>query len=1081
MHLPANDPYNPGKPERPATTRFSVSRLTLYLLGQPRIERDGAPVVVDTRKAIALIAYVAVTHQPHSRDTLAALLWPEYDHIRAYANLRRTIWALNKALAGDYLDIDRDSIGLNPHADLWVDVDQFAALLARRRAHTHSEAEVCPACLELMAEAAALYRADFMHGFALADSPGFDEWQFFQAESMQRSFAQALEQLVQGYIAQGQLSAAIGYARRWVALDALHEPAHRVLMRLYAWSGQHSAALRQYRECARALEEAIGAGPQVATVALYESIKAQQLPPPPLHDPQSFSGDAIHPTAEPTPAPAHNLPAQPGPFVGRAEELAEVAALLSDPACRLLTLVGPGGIGKTRLAVQAAGNARDAFAHGVYFVPCSAASSPIALVSGLADALRFAFYEAGDPKRQLLDFLRPKQLLLVFDGAEYLDGAVELLTEILDAAPAVTLLATSTERLNLREEWMLEIQGLRFPEDDHDLEIDRYSAVRLFCQSARRAQASFAPAEADKPFIARICRLVAGMPLGIDLAASWLRVLSCQEIVHEVENNLDFLATSLRNVPERHRSLRAVFEHSWQMLAEQERQVLGRLAVFRGGFTLEAAETICTEGKRQKVKGKNVAENGALLPFTFSLLPLLAALVDKSLLRRITAGRYEMLDMIRQYAAEKLDEAARGEARARHCAYYVELLRRHGQALAGGQQLVALAEIRQELGNLRAGWAWAVEAGQPSEVQSFADDLYRFYELQSRFQEGEEQFRHVSERLRALDGAPAATNDLLLAWIDARQGGLCYRLGRNEQALQLLHAALAVFRAHHEDAEIAFCLTCLGDIERIKGQYHEARALLEESLAICARLDDRRTAARAYTNLGIVAGASGDYREAQRLFQESLAIFQAFGDRWGEAKALINQGIIAYYLREHAEAQRLLHASLTIARAIDNRYGVAMALNNLGIVTYEQGQYAEALRLHQESCAIFEQIGYQLGAGLTLNDVARVALVQGDQATARAYFEAALRTAVAIKATPLALDALVGIAMLSVAAEPERARELLDLAGRHPASGQETRERAAALLAELGALPAATLEGQPDSIFSKLVEQILARQEVTNI
>jgi tetratricopeptide (TPR) repeat protein len=436
-----------------------------------------------------------------------------------------------------------------------------------------------------------------------------------------------------------------------------------------------------------------------------------------------------------------------------------------------------------------------------------------------------------------------------------------------------------------------------------------------------------------------------------------------------------------------------------------------------------------------------------------------------------------MLGVIRQYAAEKLDQTERRAAQERHCVYCVELLREHAEALADERQQAALAEIRQEIENLRAGWAWAVEAGQPREIQSFADDLYRFYEMQSRFQEGEELFRQVAERLHILGAIQTAIDSLLIARIDARQGGLCYRLGRNEQALQLLQGALELFRAHDEHAEIAFCLTCLGDVDRIKGQYREARALLEESLAICARIGDQRTAARAYTNLGIVAGASGEYREAQRLFQESLAIFQAFGDRWGEARALINLGIIAYYLHEYAEAQRLLHASLTIARAIDNRYGVAVALNNLGIVAYEQGHYGEAQRLHQESCAIFEQIGYRLGAGLTLNDLGHVAHAQGEQPAARAYFEAALRTAIAIEATPLALDALVGIAMLTKAAEPERARELLDLAARHPASGQDTRDRAAALLAELGEPPVAAIDGQLDNVFTELVDQILASQE----
>jgi predicted ATPase/DNA-binding SARP family transcriptional activator len=1045
-----------------------VSKLALFLLGQPRIERDGVAITTDTRKAVALIAYVAVTKQRHSRDTLAAFLWPEYDRVRAFANLRRTVWGLEKALSGDYPDVDRDTIGPNPAAELWLDVDRFTELIAACRLHGHPESEICPACLQSLTEAVEIYRDDFLHGFTLNDSPAFDEWQFFQAESLRRNFADALERLVHGYSRMGEFKTAIGFARRWLALDVLHEPAQRALIELYALSGQHSAALRQYRECVRALEEELGVTPQEATIQLYEAIKAKQLPAQPSglslassseQAPVAYDGTANG--VLPVPRPLHNLPIQSAPFVGRAEELAEIGSLIRDPACRLLTLVGPGGIGKTRLVVEAAVGQLQAFAHGVYFVPCAAVNSITSLVSTIADALHFSFYAGGDPKQQLLDFVRPKNLLLVIDNAEHLGDGVEVLTAILAEAPAVKILDTSIERLNLHEEWMLEIQGLCYPEQEKEPDVEQYSAVQLFLQGARRADAGFVLSNQDKPYIVRICRLVAGMPLGIELAASWVRVLSCQEIVSEVENNLDFLATSLRNVPERHRSMRAVFEHSWNLLSDQEQYVLGRLAIFQGGFGRAAAEYVA----------------GATLS-------LLLGLVDKSLLRRNAIGNYEILNLIRQYAEAKLDQTALNQAKSLHCAYYVDFLQQHRESIKGRDQQEALKQIKQELENMRSAWMWAVEHDKRRETQQFARNLYLFYEMQSRFHEGEELFRNIAERHSKL--SEAAHNgdighELLAAVILARQGGFCYRLGLSEQATQLLKESLATFRAKDELAEAAFCLTCLGDIARIKGEYSEARALLQESLAMCEQTGDRRTAARAYTNLGIVAGSSGEYREARQLFQESLAIFQALGDLWGAAKVLINMGIIARYLHEYVEAQNLLHESLATAKAIDNHYDIAISLNNLGIVAFELEQYAEAKRLHQESCAMFKEIGYRLGAGYTLNDLGHVVRALGQEEASQTYFREALKTAVEIEATPLALDVLVGMATLIQNNETERALELLRLTSQHPASDRETRDRAARVLAELktrGVSQERMGTHAPTRTFEELVGQLLSEEMV---
>ena len=258
-----------------------MSRLRVYLLGPPRIERDGVPIKVDTRKAIALMAYVTVTGGRHRRDSLVSLLWPESDETRGRTALRRTLYALRKALAGDWLDVDRESAGLSGGASVWLDVNQFRSHLAECAAHGHPESEVCPACLAPLTDAVTLYRGDFLSGFTLSDTFNFDDWQFFQTEGLRQELGSALERLVRGHSAQDEYEAAIPHARRWVALDPLHEPAQRELMRLYAQAGQRAAALRQYAECERILQDELAATPEEETSRLYRAIREhKELPEP---------------------------------------------------------------------------------------------------------------------------------------------------------------------------------------------------------------------------------------------------------------------------------------------------------------------------------------------------------------------------------------------------------------------------------------------------------------------------------------------------------------------------------------------------------------------------------------------------------------------------------------------------------------------------------------------------------------------------------------------------------------------------------------------------------------------------------
>src|SRR5262249_20749641 len=344
-----------------------MPRLALFLLGTPRIERDGHIVAVDTRKAVALLAYLAVTRQRHGRDALAGLLWPDYDESHARATLRRTLSALNKALAGDVLDVDRERIGLAARADLQLDVDLFHRCLAACQEHGHAAGAVCPRCLDPLARAAALYGDDFLAGFGLRDSPSFEDWQFFQREGMRRELASALERLALGYGARGDFDAAIGYARRWLALDRLHEPAHCSLMRLYAWAGQRAAALHQYRECLQVLDHELGVPPLETTTELYEAIKENRPPVPPqlLVEPASGAAAAVAAAAAPKRSrsqqgqPDHSTrPAHPAaedfPLLGREAEWEALTSSYehTDDAGYLVVLQGEAGIGKTRLAEE---------------------------------------------------------------------------------------------------------------------------------------------------------------------------------------------------------------------------------------------------------------------------------------------------------------------------------------------------------------------------------------------------------------------------------------------------------------------------------------------------------------------------------------------------------------------------------------------------------------------------------------------------------------------------------------------------------------------------------------------------------
>jgi predicted ATPase/DNA-binding SARP family transcriptional activator len=1100
-----------------------MPRLALYLLGPPRIERDGEPVTIRRRKATALLAYLAVTGECHTRDALATLCWPESDQSRARASLRAALASLKSALGEGWadgkrpLDVDRETASLNPDAEVWLDVSEFQDLLAECRTHGHPLDQVCAACLSPLAEAGELYRDGFMIGFTLPDSPAFDEWQFFQSEGLREDLAGALERLVRGHSDLGEYEPAIPYARRWVALDPLHEPAHRCLMRLYAWSGQHAAALRQYGECERLLQEELGVPPDEETTQLFQAIKEKGELPPPVDR-------AGAPIPSPPATRKHNLPVQLTPFLGRQALLAQIERLLRDPTCRLLSLVGPGGSGKTRLALEAAAGQIDRYAHGVYFVSLAPLDSGEAIVPTVAKALGFSFYtEAGSgtpdrPQDQLLRYLRQKQMLILMDNFEHLLDGVGVVTQVLQTAPRVQVLATSRARLNVEYEHVLPIPGMAFPKPtastlSASTDVGRYGAARLFLQSARRVQASFELTPSNQADVARICRLVAGMPLGILLAAAWVGMLTPAEIATELSgqrsgemgHSLDFLETDLREVPARQRSMRAVFDHSWRLLSERERGVMQALSVFRGGFTREAAIQVA----------------GATLHD-------LRTLAGKSLLQPGSGGRYEIHELLRQYAAERLGEVpgARETAKDRHCAHYAQLLHTKEADLIGRRQREALAEIEGEIENVRAAWNWAVDQGRIEDIDRSLESLAEFYQIRGRFQEGEEAFSRAAQRLAEVQEEVASRPEaevgreskIVLGRVLMHQGRFCDPVGQAEKGVELLQKSVAILRDLGARREMAYALCYLWDepscqealtifqeigdrrgialslrelagVARGQGDYGAARQLFRESLAMFRELGNQKEVATSLHALGYVAFILGEYEVAKELYQESLVLYREIGDQRGVANSLEYLGFNASYgFKEYGEARQLLQGSLAVYEEIGDLYGMAVALQSWGALADLLGEYAEAIQLAQKSLALAKEWRDATHVLMCLRVLGRAACGLGDLEEARRYFRQALdhvlEMALTEWAIPWVLATLDGIAMLLVGeGEKERALEILTLAVHHPASMEVLRDIAASLVAELEVeLPphvaaAAQERGRARNLDATVAELLIELQE----
>jgi len=941
-----------------------MTRLRIWLFGPPRIELDGTPVEVDTRKAIALLAYLTITGRPHGRDALAALLWPDLNQDRARAALRRTLSSLRKGLGGSGLAAGRSRVSLE-FEDMWLDTARFHELIGAARTHDHPATHVCRRCISDLREAAELSRGEFMSGFFLRDSPEFEDWMFFQSEELRRDVGEALERLVTALIGARELGPAVDVARRWLQLDSLHEPAHRALMQLYAWKGLRSKALSQYRECVLVLDRELGVPPLEETAALYRAIESEQLEPP-----------------APTPQPPPESPALPASprierfLVGRERELGGLLQAFSDASRqgRFVVVEGEAGVGKSSLVEAALGRLREqgaeilsarcypgeqalalapisqllrtALKHDQAWameLPTRWAQEAARLVPELAELRSEATPPPGDEPGGRIRLY--EGVVAALDAACCSEGPGAIFVDDLHWADDASLDFLSYLLHRLRERLLLVLTAWRREEvpPGHRL------ALMLSEAALAGSGTSISLQRLDRRRVAELVRAVAPDATG-DLV---------NRLFAETDGLPFFVMEYLAALPESDsgpqgeaqqwplpRSIRDLLQARLAPLSQVGRQLLGAAAVIGGSFELDSVRTVSGRSEDEAVGAlEEVIERGFVVEQRAS---------DSDPLYDFSH------DKVRELVYEETSAARRRLLHAR----VAEALASGARRGAGSGRPGVVARHFQAAGDLDEAAEWYLRAGDE------ARNLYANGEALSHYGAalayGHPQIGHLHEAMgdlhtlageyrRALDSYETAaahpSSSPALARIEHKIGNVHHRVGKWDLADSHYQAALA---SAPEEALRARITADQSLTAHRRGDDQQAAELGREALRLAEGAEDLIALAQAHNILGMVAGGGAD---AVAELERSLGYAEAAGDPAARVAALNNLALAHRVAGDAAHARELTEQALALCATLGDRHREAALRNNLADLLHGLGRHEEAMEELKRAVALFAEIG----------------------------------------------------------------------------------------------------------------------------
>lgn len=917
--------------------RSNMAKLIISVMGPFAASLDGsAPLGFISKKAQALLAYVAVeSARPHTRDELAGLLWPDFSNSSAHASLRSALANVRQVIRDkqaepSFLLVTRDAIQFNVESRHELD----AAILERTPVVDtldSAEAHRLECALEHI-------QGPLLAGFSMGDSPAFEEWLLLKREFYGLRLSELLCTLACYHEKRFAYVPALVHARRWVELNPWHEEAHQQVMRLLALQGKRSHAIAQFDLCRRVLREELDVEPGEATMELAERIRRGEL---------SNAPEVKHPLFAPH-RPLRSLI----PIVGRKGEIAQLIELLADPARRLITIAGAGGMGKSHLAMEIAALQEHNFQHGAAIVPLAGLQSPDGIPAAVAHALDLSISDHMPVATQVKDYLSGKHLLLVMDNFEHLLEGVHFVEEWLKSSRQLVILATSRVRLHLQGEQLFRLDALSFPVDisstSFDLRVDneRYDAITLFIQSVQRVKPHWRPIanQTDIQHIFRICQYLHGMPLAIVLAAAWIESLSLAEIVAELERGLDILRTEQPMLPVRHRNITTVFEQSWRLLTIEEQMVFEQFSVFCSGCTRSAAES---------VTGATLAQLYGLTSKFF-----LSQSIDD---HGKHAPRFFVHELLRQFAAQKLSERQQREPdpHTLHSVYYAGYLASREKDLKGRRQVEAMAEIEADAENIRAAWQWAVDHHSLDLLAQSAHALGYFYAWRGRYQEGEALFQYALSRLPApCTGEAVRLRICLLRWVSH----FCSLLGKSSLAAWMLQQGFSllesdIVRGQELQIERGALLFEQGRQEQ---NVERAQQCLVEACELFRTSGHRWELAACLHQLGgKFANQPGSDDLGQAFYKEALEIFLSLGDRSNACDLMADIAFSNMLRGEHAQGEALAKQALEIARELSSVVRIAKCTAALGHVMMFAGRFMDACALAVENAVWLRDLGSQ--------------------------------------------------------------------------------------------------------------------------